>query len=61
MYILLCGYPPFNGADENAILKAVEDGKYSFDDPDWTDVSSDAKDLLTKMFEKDPNKRFSAK
>lgn len=39
MYILLCGYPPFNGPDETAILKAVEEGHYSFDEPDWDEVS----------------------
>jgi len=61
MYILLCGYPPFNGPDEPAILRAVEDGAYHFDEPDWAEVSPEGKDLLTKMFEKDPKKRISAK
>lgn len=39
MYILLCGYPPFNGPSEADILKAVEEGHYTFDEPDWDDVS----------------------
>ena len=29
MYILLCGYPPFNGANDEAIMKKVKEGKYS--------------------------------
>lgn len=31
MYILLSGSPPFNGNDDDEILKAVKRGKYSFD------------------------------
>lgn len=23
LYILLCGFPPFNGADDNAIMKRI--------------------------------------
>jgi len=26
MYIMLCGYPPFNGPDDDEILIAVEKG-----------------------------------
>ena len=44
-----------------AILKAVEDGNFTFDDPDWSEVSNEAKDLIRKMLEKDPKKRISAK
>lgn len=29
-YILLCGYPPFNGRNDNEIMKNVLKGKYSF-------------------------------
>jgi calcium-dependent protein kinase len=30
MYILLCGYPPFNG-EEAEILSKIEAGKFEFD------------------------------
>ncbi|KRX08642.1 Protein kinase-like domain [Pseudocohnilembus persalinus] len=61
LYILLCGYPPFNGSSEEAILKSVEEGKVIFDKEDWAEVSDGAKDLIKQMLEKDPKKRLSAK
>lgn len=30
LYVILCGYPPFNGSDDTAIMKAVKKGKYDF-------------------------------
>lgn len=30
MYIMLCGYPPFNGDDDEEILKNVKSGELIF-------------------------------
>jgi serine/threonine protein kinase len=35
-------------------------GKYTLDEPEWDDISADAKDLVKKLLEYDPNKRISA-
>lgn len=60
LYILLCGYPPFGGHTDSDILKKVEKGKYSFDPPEWSNVSEDAKKLIRLMLQFDPAKRISA-
>jgi calcium-dependent protein kinase len=30
MYIMLCGYPPYNGDDDNEILQNVKTGDLNF-------------------------------
>mmetsp|Transcript_890 Transcript_890/g.2052 ORF Transcript_890/g.2052 Transcript_890/m.2052 type:complete len:739 (+) Transcript_890:87-2303(+) len=60
MYILLCGYPPFDGnGDDTLTLKLVRKGEYSFDDAEWGKISNDAKDLIRKLLVPQPQ-RMSA-
>ena len=59
MYILLCGYPPFNGEDDSEIMAKIKVGKFSFPEEEWQDVSSSAKDLINKILTK-ADKRPSA-
>lgn len=60
LYIMLCGYPPFNGPSEAAIFTKILRGVYSFDGADWSSVSRGATSLIRKMLTKDPFKRPSA-
>lgn len=60
LYILLCGYPPFNGSTEKIIMENVLIGKYQMKGREWNDVSQDAKDFLARLLEYDPSKRPSA-
>jgi len=60
MYILLCGYPPFYGRNDQEVLTKVKKGNYSFDDKDWARVSSDAKGLIRKLICFNPRDRFTA-
>ena len=60
MFILLSGVPPFNGKDDDAILRAVKKGKYEFRPDKWNNVSSEAKDLISLMLILDPDQRISA-
>lgn len=61
MYILLCGKPPFDGDDDDAIKKKVLTGIYDMEKGTWQHVSKDAKDLISKMMNTDLSARFSAK
>uniref|UniRef100_A0A7S3K8N7 Calcium-dependent protein kinase n=1 Tax=Euplotes crassus TaxID=5936 RepID=A0A7S3K8N7_EUPCR len=60
LYILLVGYPPFNGSEDKKIIDAVKKGVYTLDEPEWDDVSSEAIDLVKKCLTYDPEKRASA-
>ena len=60
MYIMLCGYPPFNAESDELILEKIKKGKFSFPPEEWDSVSPLAKDLVTKMLEFHPSKRLSA-
>jgi calcium-dependent protein kinase len=60
LYILLCGYPPFNGNTDKEIISSVLLGKFAIDEPEWAEVSADAKDLVSKLLTYDSNKRISA-
>ena len=59
LYIMLCGYPPFDGDTENDILKAISKKKFSFPEEEWKTVSDDAKDLIKHII-CDPDKRYNA-
>ena len=58
--MILCGYPPFNGPNDNVIMEKVSKGVFNFDGEEWLNVSSEAKILITKMLEYDPQKRYTA-
>ena len=60
-YVLLCGYPPFNGDTDVEIMQNVQRGKFVFPEEEWGVISKEAKDLIKKMLAYDPAKRISAK
>jgi calcium-dependent protein kinase len=60
LYILICGYPPFYGDNDQEILESVRKGAYDFDEEEWDNVSADAKALIGRHLLKDPNKRCTA-
>lgn len=59
LYILLCGDPPFNGANDNDIYKKIKTKKFGYTNPLWTNVSNDAKELINMMLS-DPDVRPTA-
>ncbi len=60
LYILLCGYPPFNGSNDYKIMKRIMKGEFQFPAEEWNFMSNEVKDLITKMLHTDPEQRYSA-
>jgi len=52
MYIMLCGYPPFE--PENGI------NELEFPEEEWATISPTIKELITSLLDHDPNKRPTA-
>jgi len=59
-YILLCGFPPFWGESQGELFDKILSVDYEFPDPEWTNVSSKAKDFVKSLLVKDPKERFTA-
>jgi serine/threonine protein kinase len=59
-YILLCGYPPFNGDTDPDIFEAIKQASFNFPSQAWGHVSPEAKDFIKCLLRKDPRKRFTA-
>jgi len=61
MYILLTGRPPFNGINEEEIMKKIKEGVYDLTKYPWGVISDDAKDLIKGLLQVNPKKRYNAK
>ncbi|GMF28828.1 unnamed protein product [Phytophthora lilii] len=60
LFILLCGYPPFPGANHATVLDKVVKAEYQFESPYWDEVSDEAKDLVSELLTVDRIKRLDA-
>jgi len=60
VYILLCGFPPFYGDNDNQMFKKIKAGQYKFLSPYWDPISADAKDFVAKLLVVDWRKRMDA-
>ena len=74
-YILLCGHPPFSGSCglscgweegepcitcQELLLASIKDGEVKFPGKHWEKISTQAKDLIGNLLNKDSVSRFSA-
>jgi len=60
MYILLSGYPPFGGKNDEEILAKVRTGRFNFAHAEFKSVSDEAKTLIRKMLVMNTTQRVSA-
>jgi calcium-dependent protein kinase len=49
LYILLCGYPPFSGANDKEIYNNIKNCKLEFPGNEWKKISKYAKELIKKI------------
>jgi serine/threonine protein kinase len=75
-YILLCGYLPFSGRCgedcgwedrgeecsecQHRLFQSIKSGTLTFPEKHWSGVSSEAKDLITKLLVRDASQRLDA-
>ena len=59
-YILLSGYPPFNGTTNGETHESVLRGRYEFHAEDWKDIGPEAMDFVRRLLQMDPRRRMTA-
>ena len=58
MYYLISGEFPFKGKTKNEIISNIKNSDIDFSSPKFELISNECKDLITKLLEKDNNKRI---
>ena len=59
LYILLCGFPPFYSNKMPELFDQIMNADFQFPSPYWDNISNNAKDLITKLLQVDPKKRYT--
>jgi len=60
IFLFVCGYPPFNGDNQERIFSHIRKGRYKFPPASHTRLSDSVKDLISKLLLRDPRQRLSA-
>ncbi|MCP9262043.1 MAP kinase-interacting serine/threonine-protein kinase 1 [Dirofilaria immitis] len=76
VYIMICGYPPFYGECwrencgwdqglacndcQESLFRRIQRGQFDFPEPEWKNVSEEAKDLICHLLVKNVRQRFTA-
>lgn len=59
-YVLLCGFTPFYGDNQRQLFERILHAKFDYPSPEWDDVSTTAKDFVSKLLVVNPADRLSA-
>jgi len=59
LYTLLVGFPPFWHRKQLTMIRMIMEGKYTFANAEWNDITDTAKDLIAKMLVVEPASRLS--
>eukprot|EP01065_Artemidia_motanka_P045189 TRINITY_DN6586_c0_g2_i1.p1 TRINITY_DN6586_c0_g2~~TRINITY_DN6586_c0_g2_i1.p1 ORF type:complete len:337 (+),score=72.07 TRINITY_DN6586_c0_g2_i1:130-1140(+) len=59
VYVILCGFCPFNGDTERDLFRRIIRGEYTFPSPAWDHVSDEAKDFIRQCLSVNPDERIT--
>ncbi|EYC14268.1 hypothetical protein Y032_0041g441 [Ancylostoma ceylanicum] len=62
LYVMLCGFPPFQSSDgtQDDLFAQIMRGRVNFPSPSWDKISASAKALILLLVNTDKEERFSA-
>ena len=61
LYMMLVGRAPFDGKDDEEIICKINSAEYNSKEPKLLKHSPEVRDLVSKLLQKDTDKRYSAK
>lgn len=60
LYMIICGYPPFQGKDHNDLFRKIRASDFTFHDKYWKKVSLPAKQLISQLLTVNRKNRMTA-
>lgn len=60
-YVLLCGFPPFYGKSQAQLFEKILNADFDFPEPEWTQISAEAKDFINHLLVLDVKQRYNTK
>jgi len=59
-YIMMAGFPPFDGENDAEILSSILSIRYDFPSPEWDGYSKEALDFIAHLLVAEPDRRLQA-
>jgi len=59
-YVLLCGFSPFLSSTQTGLFEKIIKVEYDFPEPEWTNISNEAKDFIRHLLLREPSQRNTA-
>mmetsp|Transcript_7411 Transcript_7411/g.17934 ORF Transcript_7411/g.17934 Transcript_7411/m.17934 type:complete len:724 (-) Transcript_7411:1547-3718(-) len=60
IYMIICGYPPFQDDTHRGMFRKIRGSNFTFHETHWSNVSLQAKQLITMLLTVDPAERLDA-
>jgi len=59
-YVMLAGFPPFDGENDVEVFASILAIRYDFPSPEWDKISSEAKNFIQSILVDSPSQRLTA-